>query len=112
MEIITKKRNALFILVHLTKIFKRINQLKKSMRYIKLWRLYIKILKERAAQLEKIEKSFSQTYEKLSDSIFVDKDNEKSIQTQMMTFMDKVNFGIENRKSIKPSSFESLSYSL
>ena len=44
---------------------------------------------------------------KLDDSL---KEQEKSIQTQMMTFMDKVNFGIDNRKSIKPSSFESLYY--
>ena len=108
--VIIKRRNALFILVHKMKLFKRINQLKKAMRFIRLWRLYLKLLKERALQWEIIEKSFSQTYEKLSDSIFVDKDNEKSIQTQMMTFMDKVNFGIENRKSIKPSSFESLYY--
>jgi hypothetical protein len=108
--VIIKRRNALFILVHKMKLFKRINQLKKAMRFIRLWRLYLKLLKERALQWEIIEKSFSQTYEKLSDSIFVDKDNEKSIQTQMMTFIDKVNFGIENRKSIKPSSFESLYY--
>ena len=108
--VITKKRNALFILVHLTKIFKRINQLKKSMRYVKLWRLYIKILKERAAQLEKIEKSFSQTYEKLSDSIFVDVGEEKSVQTQMMSFVDKVNFGDKIKKHYKHlKSLDSLS---
>ena len=80
------------------------------MRYVKLWRLYIKILKERAAQLEKIEKSFSQTYEKLSDSIFVDVGEEKSVQTQMMSFVDKVNFGDKIKKHYKHlKSLDSLS---
>ena len=96
---ITKRRNDLFILVHLTKIVKRINQLKKASRYIKLWKLYLKLLKEREAQLKKLEKSFSQTYEKLSDDIFLDVGDETSVQTQMKSFVDKVNFGNGDRKN-------------
>ena len=96
--VVTKRRNDLFILVHLTKVFKRINQLKKAARFLKLWKLYMKLLKEREAQLRKMEKSFSQTYEKLSDDIFVDIGDEKSVQTQMLTFVDKVNYGNINPK--------------
>ena len=108
--IIIKRRNALFILVHKMKLFKRINQLKKAMRFIRLWRLYLKLLKERALQWEIIEKSFSQTYEKLSDSIFVDVGEEKSVQTQMMSFVDKVNFGDKIKKHYKHlKSLDSLS---
>ena len=99
--LVIKRRNDLFILVHLTKVFKRINQLKKASRFLRLWKLYMKLLKERAAQLEKMEKSFSQTYEKLSDDIFVDSGKEKSVQTQMMTFVDKINYGNSNRKNSK-----------
>ena len=104
--VVTKRRNDLFILVHLTKVFKRINQLKKAARFLKLWKLYMKLLKEREAQLRKMEKSFSQTYEKLSDDIFVDIGDEKSVQTQMLTFVDKVNYGNVNRK--KSGIFKSL----
>ena len=96
--IIIKRRNDLFILVHTTRIMKRINQLKRSIRYVKIWRLYLKLLKEREEQLRKMERSFSQTYEILSDNIFVDKEDEKSVQTQMMTFVDKVNYGFNNRR--------------
>jgi hypothetical protein len=96
--IIIKRRNDLFILVHTTRIMKRINQLKRSIRYVKIWRLYLKLLKEREEQLRKMERSFSQTYEILSDNIFADKEDEKSVQTQMMTFVDKVNYGFNNRR--------------
>ena len=104
--VVTKRRNDLFILVHLTKVFKRISQLKKAARFLKLWKLYIKLIKEREAQLRKMEKSFSQTYEKLSDDIFVDIGDEKSVQTQMLTFVDKVNYGNVNPK--KSGIFKSL----
>ena len=40
--------------------------------------------------MERFEKSFSETYEKLSDSIFVDNGDEKSVQTQVMSFLDKI----------------------
>ena len=60
--LITKRRNDLFILVHTTKLIKRKNKLKKSWRYIRLWRLYLKLLKEKEEQLRKMERSFSQTY--------------------------------------------------
>ena len=53
--VITKRRNDLFILVHLTKVFKRINQLIKAVRFIRLWRLYWKLIRERELQLEKME---------------------------------------------------------
>ena len=108
--LITKRRNDLFILVHTTKLIQRKNKLKKSWRYFRLWRLYLKLLKEKEEQLRKMERSFSQTYEILSDGIFVDKGDEKSVQTQMMTFVDKVNFGVNNRKnSTKYKTINSLS---
>ena len=44
--VITKRRNDLFILVHLTKVFKRINQLIKAVRFIRLWRLYWKLIRK------------------------------------------------------------------
>ena len=47
----------------------------------------MKLIKEKEAQLRKMERSFSQTYELLSDGIFVDKGDEKSVQTQMMSFV-------------------------
>ena len=104
--VITKRRNDLFILVHLTKVFKRINQLIKAVRFIRLWRLYWKLIRERELQLEKMEKSFSLTYEKISGDIFLDNEEEKSVQTQMMTFVDSVNYGNFHRK--KSSLFKSL----
>ena len=107
--LITKRRNDLFILVHTTRIIKRINKLRKSWRYIRLWRLYMKLIKEKEAQLRKMERSFSQTYELLSDGIFVDKGDEKSVQTQMMSFVDKVNFGSNKRNSTKYKTMNSLS---
>ena len=107
--LITKRRNDLFILVHTTRLIKRINKLRKSWRYIRLWRLYMKLIKEKEAQLRKMERSFSQTYELLSDGIFMDKGDEKSIQTQMISFVDKVNFGSNKRNSTKYKTMNSLS---
>ena len=69
----------------------------------------MKLLKEKEEQLRKMEKSFSQTYEILSDGIFVDKGDEKSVQTQMMSFVDKVNFGSNKRNSTKYKTMNSLS---
>ena len=66
---------------------------------MRIWRVYVKLLRDRAAQLEKFEKSFSETYEKLSDSIFVDVGDEKSVQTQVLSFLDKVN--IEEKSKLK-----------
>ena len=107
--VITKRRNDLFILVHLTTVFKRINQLKKSLKFLRLWRLYLKLVKEKRAQLQKMERSFSQTYEALSDSIFVDKGDERSVQTQMMNFVDEVNYWDKRRKkSVAIKSMDSL----
>ena len=107
--VVTKRRNDLFILVHLTTVFKRINQLKKSIKFLRLWRLYLKLVKEKRAQLQKMERSFSQTYEALSDSIFVDKGEERSVQTQMMNFVDEVNYWDKKRKkSIALKSMDSL----
>ena len=53
-----------------------------------------------------MEKSFSLTYEKISGDIFLDNEEEKSVQTQMMTFVDSVNYGNFHRK--KSSLFKSL----
>ena len=69
----------------------------------------MKLIKEKEAQLRKMERSFSQTYELLSDGIFVDKGDEKSVQTQMMSFVDKVNFGSNKRNSTKYKTMNSLS---
>ena len=85
------RRNNLLILLHKTNVFKIINRKKRTKRFVRIWRVYVKFLKERALQLEKFEKSFSETYEKLSDSIFVDIGEEKSVQTQVMCFLEKMN---------------------
>jgi hypothetical protein len=86
-----KKRNDLFILMYKMKVFKKFNMKRKILKFVRIWRQYTKYLKERAAQLEKFEKNFSETYEKLSDSIFVDKGEEKSVQTQVLCFLNKIN---------------------
>ena len=105
--VIINRRNSLFILVHKMKIFKRINQKRKIRKYLRLWRVFVKLLKDRAAQMERFEKSFNQTYEKLSDSIFVDIGDEKSVQTQVMSFLDKIN--LDEKKKLKNSLGVSLS---
>ena len=104
--VIIKKRNDLFILVHRTQVIKRINQLKIALHFIRLWRLYWKLIKERRAQLEKMEKSFNFTYRKISGDIFLDSEEEKSVQTQMMTFIDNVYYEKVERK--KRTVFKSL----
>ena len=87
----TKKRNDLFILMYKMKVFKKINKKKRILRFIRIWRQYVKFLRDRAAQLERFEKNFSDIYDKLSDSIFVDIGDEKSVQTQVLSFLDKIN---------------------
>ena len=104
--VIIKRRNDLFILVHRTQVIKRINQLKIALHFIRLWRLYLKLIKERRAQLEKMEKSFNFTYRKISGDIFLDSEEEKSVQTQMMTFIDNVYYEKFERK--KRTVFKSL----
>jgi hypothetical protein len=95
--IIINRRNSLFILMHKMKVFKRINQKKKIKRFIRVWRVFVRFRKDRTARLEKFEKSFNQTYEKISDSIFFDKGDEKSVQTQIMGFFDKININEKNK---------------
>ena len=84
------RRNKLLISVHKIRVFKKINKKKKIIRILRIWRVYTRYLKDRAAKLEKIEKSFNETYEKLNDSLFVDNADEKSIQTQINCFLDKI----------------------
>ena len=84
------RRNQILILAHKTKVFKNINKKRKIIKFLRIWRVYVIFLRDRAAQLERFEKSFSETYEKLSDSIFVDNGDEKSVQTQVMSFLDKI----------------------
>ena len=93
------RRNNLLILLHKINVYKKINRRKRTIRFIRIWRVYVKFLKDRAAQLERFEKSFSETYEKLSDSIFVDIGEEKSVQTQVMCFLDKI--GNDEKNKIK-----------
>ena len=95
----TKRRNDLLTLLYLIKVFKKFNKKKRTIKFLRIWRVYVKLLRDRAAQLEKFEKSFSETYEKLSDSIFVDVGDEKSVQTQVLSFLDKVN--IEEKSKLK-----------
>ena len=52
-----------------------------------------------------MEKSFNFTYRKISGDIFLDSEEEKSVQTQMMTFVDKINYGNSNRKNSKIFQF-------
>ena len=94
----TKRRNDLLTLLYLIKVFKKFNKKKRTIKFLRIWRVYVKLLRDRAAQLEKL-KSFSETYEKLSDSIFVDAGDEKSVQTQVLSFLDKVN--IEEKSKLK-----------
>jgi hypothetical protein len=85
-----KRRNDLLILTNKIKVFKKINKIKKTLRFLRIWRVYVKCLRDRAAQLERFEKNFNETCEKLSDSVFVDIGNEKSVQTQVLCFLDKI----------------------
>ena len=105
------KRNQLLILVHKTKIYKIINKKRRVIRFLRIWRVYVKFLRDRAAQMERFEKSFSETYEKLSDSIFVDIGDEKSVQTQVMGFLDKITqdekMKLKNNLAISQSSLNS-----
>ena len=57
----------------------------------------MKFLRDRAAQLERFEKNFSDIYDKLSDSIFVDIGDEKSVQTQVLSFLDKISHDGKNK---------------
>ena len=84
------RRNRLLILTHKIIVYKKINRKKKLKRLIRIWRVYVKYLKERAEQKERFEKTFSKTYENLTDGIFVDNGEEKSIQTQILCFLDKL----------------------
>ena len=93
----TKKRNDLFILMYKMKVFKKINKKKRILRFIRIWRQYVKFLRDRAAQLERFEKNFSDIYDKLSDSIFVDIGDEKSVQTQVLSFLDKISHDGKNK---------------
>ena len=109
--VITKKRNDLLTMVYKTKVFKKINRIKKTVRFLRIWRVYTKLLRDRAAQIEKFEKSFSETYEKLSDSVFVDNADEKSVQTQVINFLDKINneekAKLKNNLGVSQSSLNS-----
>ncbi len=98
----TKKRNDLFILMYKMKVYKKYNFKRKVLRYIKIWRHYTKFMKDRADKLEKFEQNFNQTYEKLTDSVFVDKGGEKSVQTQVLSFLNKINLNEKNKFVKKP----------
>ena len=87
----TKRRNDLLILMHKMKVFKKINKIKKTLRFLRIWRVYVKVLRDRASQLEKYQKSINETSEKLSYSIFVDNSDEKSVNTQVLSFLDNIN---------------------
>ena len=82
----------MLFIVRKTIIYKKVNDLKNAMRFLRMWKIYIKLLKNKALALEKFKKGFSETYEKLSDSMFLDNDKEKSVQTQVFNFLDKINF--------------------
>ena len=87
----TKRRNDLLILMHKMKVFKKINKIKKTLRFLRIWRVYVKVLRDRTLHLEKYQKSINETSEKLSDSIFVEYSKEKSINTQVLSFLDNIN---------------------
>ena len=61
--------------------------------------------------MEILEKSFSETYERLSESIFVDNEDEKSIQTHVMNFLDKITndekMKLKNNLGVSQSSLNS-----
>ena len=95
----TKRRNDLLILVHKTRVLKKMNKIKKTLRFLRIWRVYVKCLRDRAAQLERFEKNFNETCEKISESVFLDNGNEKSVQTQVLRFLDKVTY--EEKTKIK-----------
>ena len=86
-----KRRNDLLILIQHIYYYKKINKLKRAIRFLRIWKIYVKLIRNKASTLEKFEKHFSETYEKLTDSIFQDNDKEKSVQTQVFYFLDKVN---------------------
>ena len=107
----TSKRNQLLILIYKTKVYKKINKKRKIIKFLRIWRVYVKFLRDKTAQIERFEKSFSETYEKLSDSIFVDKGDEKSVQTQVINFLDKITneekMKLKNNLGVSQSSLNS-----
>ena len=86
-----KRRIDLLLLIQQIQYYKKINKLKRGIRFLRIWKVYVKLIRNKATALEKFEKNFSETYEKLTDSIFQDNDKEKSVQTQVFYFLDKIN---------------------
>ena len=58
---------------------------------IRNWNRYIKILKIKNWQLDELEKNFAETYERLADGLFGNKESNPGIHTQVENFMEKVN---------------------
>ena len=102
-----KKRKDLLSIVNQTFKYKKINKYKNAIKILRVWKIYIKILKSKASALKKFEKNFIQTYEKISDSMFMDNDNdkEKSVQTQVYNFLDKLNSNDKNNLGFIQSSW-------
>ena len=105
------RRNQLLKLVHKTKVYKKRNKKRRTTKFIRIWRVYAEFSRERAAKMEILEKSFSETYERLSESIFVDNEDEKSIQTHVMNFLDKITndekMKLKNNLGVSQSSLNS-----
>ena len=93
-----KRRIDLLLLIQQIQFYKKINKLKRGIRFLRIWKVYVKLIRNKATALEKFEKNFSETYEKLTDSIFQDNDKEKSVQTQVFYFLDKINEYDEKNK--------------
>ena len=84
------RRNRLLTIVYKIKVFQKVIRKKRILRFIRSWRVYTRYLKDIASALASFEKSFTKTYEKLNDSLFVDNTDEKSIETQINSFLGKI----------------------
>ena len=81
----------LFYIIRLTLMHKKIARALFISKLIRNWNRYIKILKIKNWQLDELEKNFAETYERLADGLFGNKESNPGIHTQVENFMEKVN---------------------
>ena len=91
-----KQKTKILKLFKITGIYLKKNKYKNISKIIRIWRFYTKLMIDRRKKMEFFTKSFNNVYEQISEDLFVDKNEEESIQSQFMDFLDKLN---ENEKN-------------